>query len=208
MNPGTLYIISAPSGAGKTSLVKKLTADLEKLVVSISHTTRQQRPGEINKRDYFFIESDDFKNMLGEQAFLEHAQVFDNYYGTARQTVEENLENGIDVILEIDWQGAMQVRKTLPECVSIFILPPSTTVLEQRLRNRAQDSDQTIARRMQDAVTEISHYNEYDYLVVNDDFNEALMQLKCIIISNRLRKQSQKDSLATLLASLLGVVRI
>jgi guanylate kinase len=204
MNTGNLYIISAPSGAGKTSLVKELTAELENLAVSTSHTTRPQRPSEINEQDYFFIGIDEFKKMLAEQAFLEHAQVFDNYYGTARQTVEDNLENGIDVILEIDWQGAKQVRKALPECLSIFILPPSTAVLEQRLRNRAQDDDQTIARRMQDAVTEISHYHEYDYLIVNDDFNEALLHLKSIIISNRLGMPRQKDALAPLLASLLG----
>ena len=204
MNTGKLYIISAPSGAGKTSLVKQMAADLDDLLVSVSHTTRQQRPGEIHGRDYYFVSEEEFQAMLAQQDFLEYAQVFDHYYGTARQTVTENLNAGSDLILEIDWQGARQIRKKMPECLSIFILPPSTAVLEQRLRKRGQDSELIISRRMQDAVAEMQHYDEYDYLLVNDDFDQALMQLKSIVISERLRKTRQKPALAALLAELLS----
>ncbi len=204
MNIGKLYIISAPSGAGKTSLVKQLVADLKDLSVSISHTTRQMRPGEMHGQDYYFVSAADFQAMQEKQAFLEHAQVFDNFYGTAQQTVEENLKQGLDVILEIDWQGAEQIKKLLPDSLSIFILPPSTEVLLQRLRNRGQDDEQTIARRMRDAVTEISHHDEFDYLVVNDVFAEALTELKSIIIANRLTRQRQQHNLQPLLASLLS----
>ena len=204
MNKGKLYIISAPSGAGKTSLVKQLTTDLKQLVVSVSHTTRPQRPGEVDGQDYFFVSLDEFKAMIERQAFLEQAQVFDNFYGTAQQTVEENLNKGIDIILEIDWQGAQQVKKILPDSLSIFILPPSTLVLEQRLRSRGQDSEDTIARRMRDAVTEISHYPEYDYLVVNDVFDEALIALKSIIIAHRMHIERQQQVLAPLLEKLLS----
>ena len=204
MNKGKLYIISAPSGAGKTSLVNQLTADLDKLHVSISHTTRQQRPGEIDGRDYFFVSLDEFKNMLSGQAFLEYAQVFDNFYGTARQTVEDNLRQGIDVILEIDWQGAKQIREILSDSISIFILPPSTEILQQRLQNRGQDSEAIIQRRMRDAVTEISHFDEYDYLIVNDDFDEALTELKSIIIAFRMQKTRRKQQLSGLLKGLLN----
>lgn len=204
MTIGKLYIISAPSGAGKTSLVKQLIADLADLTVSISHTTRQKRPGETEGLDYYFVSSEYFQVMQNNQAFLEHAQVFDNYYGTARQTVEDNLYRGQDVILEIDWQGAEQIKKLLPDSLSIFILPPSTEVLLHRLKNRGQDNEQIIARRMRDAVTEISHYDEFDYLVVNDDFSLALTELKSIIIANRLTKQRQRFNLQPLLASLLS----
>ncbi|MGZ4995869.1 MAG: guanylate kinase [Methylobacter sp.] len=204
MNIGKLYIISAPSGAGKTSLVKQLVADLDDLTVSISHTTRQMRPGEAHGQDYYFVTVADFQAMQQEQAFLEHAQVFDNFYGTAQQTVEENLNKGLDVILEIDWQGAEQIKKLLPGSVSIFILPPSTEVLLQRLRNRGQDDEQIIARRMRDAVTEIRHHDEFDYLVVNDVFDQALTELKSIIIANRLTKQRQLHNLRPLLVSLLS----
>ena len=204
MNIGKLYIISAPSGAVKTSLVKQLVADLDGLSVSISHTTRQMRPGETHGRDYYFVTVADFQAMQEKQAFLEHAQVFDNFYGTARQTVEENLNQGLDVILEIDWQGAEQIKKLLPESLSIFILPPSTEVLLQRLKNRGQDDEQTIARRMRDAVTEIRHHDEFDYWVVNDDFALALTELKSIIIANRLTRQRQRHNLRPLLTSLLS----
>lgn len=204
MNHGKLYIIAAPSGAGKTSLVKQLAADLDSLTVSVSHTTRPMRPGEVHGRDYYFVPIADFQAMLEQQAFLEHAQVFDNFYGTARQTVEENLSRGLDVILEIDWQGAQQIKKLLPDSLSIFILPPSTDILQQRLRNRGQDDEQIIARRMRDAVTEISHYDEFDYLVVNDVFEQALAALKSILIANRLTRQRQQQHLAPLLKALLS----
>jgi guanylate kinase len=204
MNIGKLYIISAPSGAGKTSLVKQLVADLNGLSVSISHTTRQMRPGETHGQDYYFVSVADFKTMQEQRAFLEHAQVFDNFYGTAQQTVEENLNRGLDVILEIDWQGAEQIKKLLPDSLSIFILPPSTEVLLQRLRNRGQDGEHIISRRMRDAVTEIRHHDEFDYLVVNDVFAEALTELKSIIIANRLTRQRQIHNLKPLLASLLS----
>ncbi|MFI3154805.1 MAG: guanylate kinase [Methylococcaceae bacterium] len=204
MNIGKLYIISAPSGAGKTSLVKQLVADLVDLAVSVSHTTRQMRPGEIHGQDYYFVTVADFQVMLEKQAFLEHARVFDNFYGTAQQTVEENLKKGLDVILEIDWQGAEQIKKLLPDSLSIFILPPSTEVLLQRLRSRGQDDEQIIARRMRDAVTEIRHHDEFDYLVVNDVFDQALTELKSIIIANRLARQRQLHNLRPLLVSLLS----
>ncbi|MGZ8223495.1 MAG: guanylate kinase [Methylobacter sp.] len=204
MNNGKLYIIAAPSGAGKTSLVKQLISDLDNLAVSISHTTRQIRPGEINGQDYYFINVEDFQAMQEKQAFLEYAQVFDNFYGTAQQTLEQNLEKGLDVILEIDWQGAQQIKKLLPDSISIFILPPSTEVLLQRLRNRGQDDEQIIARRMRDAVAEIRHYEEFDYLVVNNVFEQALTELKSIIIANRLSRQRQLHNLRPLLTALLS----
>lgn len=204
MNKGNLYIISAPSGAGKTSLVKELVANLDDLIVSVSHTTRQMRDGEIHGKDYFFIDVQQFKTMQSENAFLECAQVFDNFYGTAQQTVETNLAQGQDVILEIDWQGAQQVRKLIPQALSIFILPPSIEVLQQRLENRGKDDAQIIARRMKDAVTEMSHYPEFDYLVVNDDFSVALNALKSIVIANRLKQARQSAVLQSLLTNLLA----
>ncbi len=201
---GNLYIISAPSGAGKTSLVKKLIATIENLIVSVSHTTRQSREGEIHGKDYFFVSVDDFRAMQNEKAFLESAQVFDNFYGTAQKTIEDNLAQGDDVILEIDWQGAQQVRELMPNSYSIFILPPSTQILRERLEGRGKDSVEIIDRRMQDAVAEMSHYGEFDYLVVNDDFNIALNELESIIIANRLKQQSQAIKLKSLIHDLLA----
>ena len=202
MDKGKLYIISAPSGAGKTSLVKKVIAELDQLCVSISHTTRSMRPGETQGKDYFFSKLDEFEKMIADHAFLEHAQVFDNFYGTAQLSVTQQLENGIDVILEIDWQGAQQVRKKSADCISIFILPPSIDVLLKRLENRGQDSQEIIERRMQDAVSEMSHCNEFDYLIVNDDFNLALAELKSIIVCHRLEKSRQLKKQASLIKSL------
>ena len=173
-------------------------------MVSVSHTTRPKRNAEENGVDYFFVTVDTFKDMIGRLAFLEHARVYDNFYGTAQQTVEENLAQGMDVILEIDWQGAQQVRTMLPDSVSIFILPPSIHVLRQRLQTRAQDNDEVIARRMRDAVAEMRHYPEFDYLLVNDDFNTALNQLKSIITANRLLKNRQQQQLMPLLQDLLN----
>lgn len=204
MTKGKLYIISAPSGAGKTSLIKKLLPALEKLVVSVSHTTRTQRAGEVQGADYLFTPIEHFKEMIANADFLEYAQVFDNFYGTAQSSVEDNLNKGIDVILEIDWQGAEQVRRLLPATVTIFILPPSTNVLRQRLQERGQDNESVIERRMQDAATEISHYAEYDYLIVNDDFETALTELKSIILANRLNISQQQHQLESLLVDLLA----
>ena len=204
MNKGTLYIISAPSGAGKTSLVKKLITKMDDLIVSVSHTTRQTRDGEVHGKDYFFVDVETFRTMQGENAFLECAQVFDNFYGTAQQTVEANLTQGHDVILEIDWQGAEQVRRLMPDSVSIFILPPSIETLRQRLEARGKDNSEIIERRMQDAVTEMSHYPEFDYLIVNDSFSEALDALKSIVASNRLKQSRQSHKLQVLLTSLLA----
>lgn len=204
MHSGKLYIISAPSGAGKTSLVKRLIADLPDLTVSVSHTTRAMRPGETDGEDYFFVSLSEFQAMQEGQAFLEHARVFDNFYGTARQTVVNNLYQGQDVILEIDWQGAQQVKRLWPDAISVFILPPSIQVLSERLKKRGQDNADIIARRMRDAVTEMQHYFEFDFLIVNDEFDEALSQLKSIVIAHRLAQQRQQQKLQSLLASLLA----
>lgn len=204
MGIGTLYIISAPSGAGKTSLVRQLIADTEQLVVSISHTTRPIRPGETHGVDYFFVSQAEFQALIDNGELLEHAKVFDNFYGTAKATVEQQLSQGLDVILEIDWQGAQQIRRIRPDCLSIFILPPSTDILEQRLKNRGQDDEQVIARRMRDAVTEMRHHDEFDYILVNDSFERALGELKSIVIANRLRKDRQQLKLKDLLTQLLS----
>ena len=204
MSKGTLFIISAPSGAGKTSLVKQLVSSTDNITVSISHTTRAQRPGEENGVDYHFIDEAEFLSMVGHSAFLEHAQVFDNYYGTSQQHVERLLLDGKDVILEIDWQGARQGRRLMQDSQSIFILPPSSAALRERLENRGQDDEQVIQRRMQDAVNEMSHYAEFDYLVVNDDFDQALQELRCIITANRLRQARQERTIEKLLIELLN----
>ncbi len=204
MTKATLFIVSAPSGAGKTSLLKRLKQELDQVVISVSHTTRPKRPGEIDGQDYYFVSQETFIRMLAEDAFLEYAKVFDYYYGTSRRQVMENLARGLDVILEIDWQGARQVKARLPASRSIFILPPSREALERRLRQRGQDSEATIAKRLAGARTEISHYAEYDYLVVNDDFEQALAQLKSILIADRLRLARQQGKLASLLHDLLA----
>lgn len=200
---GTLFVISAPSGAGKTSMVKALLEQTEAIDVSVSHTTRAKREGEQDGIDYHFIDKERFISMVEQGEFLEHAQVFDNYYGTAISNIETKLNQGEDVILEIDWQGAAQVRKQLPYSVNIFILPPSQSALEERLRGRGQDSDEIIARRMRDAKNETSHYSEYDYLVVNDEFDKALVELKSIVLARRCRYSAQTQHLVTLLKELL-----
>jgi len=200
---GTLYIVSAPSGAGKTSLVQALLAELNDVVVSISHTTRAMRKGEVDGVNYHFVDQARFETMIQQGEFLEHAKVFDNYYGTSRQHIQEQLALGKDVILEIDWQGARQIRELVTGCRSIFILPPSISALRQRLDNRGQDDAAIIERRMQEAVREMSHYNEFDYIVINDDFERAREQLAAIFISNRTLKDYQQDKNADLLAALL-----
>jgi guanylate kinase len=200
---GTLFIVSAPSGAGKTSLVSRLLEAREDLVVSISHTTRAPRPGEEDGRHYHFTDAERFLSMIEDGAFLEHARVFDHYYGTSRQAVEQELARGLDVILEIDWQGAQQVRKLMPGCQSIFIVPPSRQALEERLRGRGQDTDEVIERRLREAVKEIEHHVEYDFLVVNDDFDQAFADLQAIFSANRLRLRHQLDRKRRLLEELL-----
>ena len=203
-NGGSLYIISAPSGAGKTSLVKAMLEQTGQITVSVSNTTRAARPGEVDGKDYHFTEIDTFRGMIADDAFLEHAQVFDNFYGTSRASALDLMSQGIDVILEIDWQGAQQVREKMPEAVSIFILPPSREELENRLRGRNTDSDEIIARRMRDAISEMSHYDEFDYLVFNDDFDIALGELRTIILARRQRIETQVASKQSLLNALLA----
>jgi len=201
---GMLYIISAPSGAGKSSLLRALLETMGgDLALSVSHTTRRPRPGEVDGTDYHFVDGVAFEGMVGRGEFLEHARVFDNRYGTSRQSVADQLATGVDVILEIDWQGARLVRELLPEAVSIFILPPSLEALQQRLQDRGQDDDEVIAHRMRDAVSEMSHYDEYDYLVINDVFQAALDELAAIIRCGQLRLAPQRRCHAALLADLL-----
>ena len=201
---GTLYIVSAPSGAGKTSLVKALIDAMPQVRVSVSHTTRPTRPGEVDGVNYHFVSHERFKAMLEENAFLEHAEVFGNFYGTSQQWVEATLAEGYDLILEIDWQGAQQVRRLMPQAKSIFILPPTQEALRQRLNNRGQDSDEIIEKRMREAVSEMSHYIEYDYLVINDDFAHALIDLQSIFRANQLKQQAQQQRHARLLSELLA----
>lgn len=201
---GTLFVLSAPSGAGKTSLVKALLESTDNLCVSISHTTRAMRPGEVNGVNYHFVSLDGFKAMLDESDFLEHAEVFGNYYGTSRSFVEQTLKSGNDVILEIDWQGAQQIRRIFPESISIFILPPSRPALESRLRGRGQDREEVIQTRLSKATEEMSHFVEYDYLVINDDFEQALGQLRSIVLASRLTLSRQSKRFEQLLQALLN----
>ncbi len=198
-----LFVIAAPSGCGKTSLVKALCEKLDNIKVSVSHTTRAPRKGEVDGKNYFFVNQNEFNEIKNNANFLEFAKVFDNYYGTAKQTVQQQLSDGIDVVLEIDWQGARQVKKHIPEALSIFILPPSKNALRDRLTNRAQDNEAIINRRMQDAVSEMQHYNEFDYLVINDDFEKALEQIKAIVISQRMRLNNQSNRHQKLLKQLI-----
>ncbi len=201
---GILYTISAPSGAGKTSLVNALVAALPALKVSVSHTTRQMRPGEQDGVNYHFVTEGLFSRMLAENQFLEHARVFGNLYGTSQLWVQEQLAAGFDVILEIDWQGATQVKRLLPDSCAIFILPPSRDTLLERLQGRGQDDASVIAARTREAVAEMSHYIESDFVVVNDEFDTALAELRSIITSLRLRTSHQQMALAELLTDLLG----
>jgi guanylate kinase len=201
---GTLYIISAPSGAGKTSLVRQLLSRDSLVRVSVSHTTRAMRPGEVNGKDYNFVSLEQFNRMVENGQFLESADVFDNQYGTSQSWVQQQLDQGIDVILEIDWQGAQQVRRLMPQAVSIFILPPSREALRERLTGRGQDDRSVIDRRMADAVNEMSHYAEYDYLVINDRFDQALSELQAVLASRRLRQSAQQQRQQALLTRLLS----
>ena len=201
---GKLFVIAAPSGAGKTSLVRALMQRRPALRFSISYTTRQQRPNERDGHDYFFVDKPKFERMVEAGEFLEHARVFDNYYGTSRAQVEQLLAEGQDVLLEIDWQGAQQIRRSLPECRSIFVLPPSRAALEQRLRNRGTDSDEVIARRLRDSLADLSHWNEFDYIVVNDDFARATADLEAVVAGQGEHLRRDRAELRELLASLLS----
>ena len=200
---GTLYIVAAPSGAGKSSLVNALLEREHDIVLSVSHTTRPPRPGDVDGQHYHFVNRGLFERLVADGAFIEHAEVFGNFYGTSRAAVEPLLAAGRDVLLEIDWQGARQVRKTYPECVSVFILPPSREELERRLRTRAADSAKTIARRLDESREEISHAGDFDYIVVNDEFADALADLRAIVTSRRLRKEAQCLRHAALIDDLL-----
>ncbi|MET0049808.1 MAG: guanylate kinase [Candidatus Thiodiazotropha sp.] len=204
MSSGTLYILSAPSGAGKTSLLKALREQDGALQVSVSHTTRAMRPGEQDGVHYHFVDQERFLQMVEAGGFLEHAEVFGNYYGTSEEEVRRHLDQGRDTVLEIDWQGARQVRQRFPEAVSIFILPPDPAALHERLSARGQDSESIIAGRMQQAVNEMSHYVEFDYLVINEDFQRALAELAAIVTAQRLRLERQADREAERISALLS----
>lgn len=204
LSRGRLYTVSAPSGAGKTSLVKALIESSQRVHVSVSHTTRQKRPGEEDGVNYHFVDHATFETMLEQHAFLEHAEVFGNYYGTSRVWVEDTLARGDDVILEIDWQGAEQIAGLMPEAISIFILPPSRAALRERLTTRGQDDQAVIDQRMAEAVSEMSHYQLADFLVINDTFDVALDDLKAILRSQRLTRTSQQVQYQSLLQDLLS----
>ena len=197
-----MFIVSAPSGAGKTSLVRRAVAELDDLAVSVSHTTRPMRPGETDGVDYHFVDRDAFAAMVDDDRFLEYAEVFGNFYGTSVDAVQACLARGEDVILEIDWQGAKQVRKKLEDVVSIFVLPPSRAVLLERLRARGSDSEAVIERRTAEAVVEMQQYHRADYLIVNDDFDKALAELKSVIVAHRVAKSAQALRHAGLITSL------
>ena len=203
MKRGKLFVISAPSGAGKTTLVKALLAGEPNLRLSISHTTRLRRPNEQQGREYHFLPAEEFQQLARQGEFLEYARVFDNYYGTSRAFVEEQLADGHDVLLEIDWQGAQQVRRAMPRCVSIFVLPPSRQTLAERLARRATDTAAVIARRLGDAAADMSHYREFDYVVVNDDFEHAVHELRRIIAGEAAELGAERPQLQGLLHELL-----
>ncbi|MFT5758775.1 MAG: guanylate kinase [Alteromonadaceae bacterium] len=204
---GNLFILSAPSGAGKSSLVSALLAQKSSrpMQVSVSHTTRAPRPGEKNGQHYHFVSVDEFKKLITKNSFYEHAQVFDNYYGTSEAAIDQQLAQGIDVFLDIDWQGAQQVRMKKPEVTTIFIAPPSKTELEKRLHKRGQDSADIIKSRMQQAQAQCSHYQEFDYIIVNDNFEQALADLTTVVNNQRLKRKQQVQLHQQLFADLLKV---
>lgn len=199
---GNLYVVAAPSGTGKTSLVKALIESLPYITVSISHTTRPKRPAEAHGVNYYFIAETEFRDMIAKGEFLEYANVFDNLYGTSRKWVQETLARGLDVILEIDWQGAQQIQHIFPDCISIFILPPSLQVLADRLLHRNQDSSGVIQQRLADVREATSHISDFDYVIMNDDFDQALHDLKIIVEAGRLLQSRQTKQFAKLLDEL------
>ena len=201
---GNLFIVAAPSGGGKTSLVKQLVHELPDIAVSVSHTTRDRRAAEVDGVDYFFIDEPKFQQMIDAHAFVEHAQVFDHFYGTSEAQIKERLEAGIDVVLDIDWQGAQQIKRSFVDAVSVFIIPPSLDILKQRLMDRRRDNVQVIHERMQQAHDEMSHYHEFDYLIVNDDFGVAASELQAIVLAYRLRTSRQSVRQRKLLSFLLS----
>lgn len=203
-NSGTLFVVSAPSGAGKTSLLRALLDSEKDLVLSVSHTTRPPRPGERDGVDYHFVADDEFESMVGASEFLEHATVFGNRYGTGRDQVNASLSSGVDVILEIDWQGARQIRQTMPESVQLFVLPPSRDALGRRLRDRGTDSGKVIEARLRAAGGDIAHFRDYDYLVVNDDFDHALSGMRAVIHAARLSLARQQVRHSALIRDLLA----
>jgi guanylate kinase len=200
---GTLFIVAAPSGAGKSSIVNACLARDPNICLSISFTSRAPRPGERHAEHYHFIDADEFQRMVAQGDFFEHALVHGDWKGTAKQSVEPQLASGKDVLLEIDWQGAQQVQKQVPDAVSIFILPPSRDALEQRMRVRGQDSEATIQRRLAAAREEMSHYDEFDYVIVNEDFGTAVAEMCAIFVASRLRRPMQQDRHRSLIAALL-----
>jgi guanylate kinase len=201
---GRLFLVTAPSGAGKTSLVRALIKDHGNIRFSISYTTRPKRPNEEHGRDYFFVDKTEFQRMVAAGEFLEHAQVFDNSYGTSRRGVEALMGQGHDVLLEIDWQGAAQVRRLMPEAISIFILPPTRAELERRLRSRGTDSDAVIVRRLRDAAGDMSHWREFDYVVVNQDFDRAVADLKAIVDGRGEASRADRPALQPVIRALLA----
>ena len=203
-NKGTLFIVSAPSGAGKTSLVKALIASLDNVVVSVSHTTRPSRSGEVDGVNYHFVDKETFLELRAQDGFFEWAEVFGNLYGTAKAGIDDQLARGIDVILEIDWQGARQIRAQRDDTVSLFILPPSTATLRQRLTARGQDNDEVIEKRMLAAKAELAHYNEADFLILNDVFERALEDLQSVVRACSLKQEKQSKNLHNTLSDLLS----
>lgn len=203
MSQSRLFVVSGPSGSGKSSLVKAVVEKIPDVVASVSHTTRPMRPGEVDGRDYFFTSVEDFSGMVERREFLEHAEVFGNYYGTSQASVQSQLDDGLRVILEIDWQGARLTRQRMHATASVFILPPSKAALEHRLRTRGQDSDETITGRMRKAESEISHYAEFDHIVLNDDFDHALEALTCLFTNPESFQPLDAAVLQTLIRELL-----
>jgi guanylate kinase len=204
--PGNLFIIAAPSGAGKSSLVAALLAHDPDLRLSISHTTRAPRPGEVDGREYHFVSREVFEAMIVAGDFLEHADVYGNLYGTSRRWIEQTMASGMDVILEIDWQGAQQVRRLFPGCLTLYVLPPSLETLEERLRSRGQDSEQVIAARLAAAQDDMSHLGEFDYVIINNDFQQALADVGAVIRAARLTREKQQVRHALLINKLLKKV--